>query len=92
MPRDGKGVPAKRLGEGMNKTFEAKVAELVAVTRHLDVASILSLRRMTLADPQSRKWASEKQLNVVFDVILSKVLECQDKQTLFEARERLYAP
>ncbi|MEW5728218.1 MAG: hypothetical protein AB1918_10375 [Pseudomonadota bacterium] len=76
----------------MNKTFEAKVAELVAVTRHLDVASILSLRRLTLADPQSLKWASEKQLNVVFDVILAKVLECQDKLALFEARQQLYAP
>lgn len=70
----------------MNKKFESKVAELVAVTCHLDVAQILGLRRLTLADPESRKWANEKQLGVVFDVILIKWLECQGKDRLYQAR------
>lgn len=76
----------------MNKAFDAKVAELVAVTCHLDVAQILMLRRLTLADPESRKWANEKQLNVVFDVILANVLQCKGKQALYEARAAMYAP
>lgn len=76
----------------MSKAFDSKVAELVAVTCHLDVAQILVLRRLTLADPESRKWANDRQLNVVFDVILSKVLECLGKQVLFQARQAMYAP
>lgn len=76
----------------MNKAFEAKVSELVSVTRHLDVAQILTLRRMTLADPESLKWANEKQLNVVFDVVLSKVLECMGKERAFLARASGYSP
>lgn len=76
----------------MNKKFESKVAELVAVTSHLDVAQILGLRRLTLADPESRKWANEKQLTVVFDVILAKWLECQGKDRLYQARAAGFAP
>lgn len=57
------------------KTFETKVASLIAATRHLEIPHILMLRRMTLRDPESRKWATEKQLNVVFQVILTKSIE-----------------
>ena len=76
----------------MNKTFEAKVSELVSVTRHLDVPQILTLRRMTMADPESLKWANEKQLNVVFDVVLAKVLECMGKERVYHARAAGYSP
>lgn len=76
----------------MNKSFEAKVTELVSITRHLDVPQILTLRRMTIADPESLKWANEKQLNVVFDVVLAKVLEIMGKERLFHARAAGYSP
>ncbi|TAN63413.1 MAG: hypothetical protein EPN20_09715, partial [Magnetospirillum sp.] len=57
------------------KTFETKVASLIAATRHLEIPHILILRRLTLRDPEARKWATEKQINVVFQVILTKSIE-----------------
>jgi hypothetical protein len=60
---------------GTARAFETKVASLIEATRHLDIAQILVLRRMTVADPESRRWASDKQLNVVFNVILTKAIE-----------------
>jgi hypothetical protein len=77
--------------EGM-KTFETKVASLIAATRHLEVPQILMLRRMTLKDPEARKWANEKQLNVVFSVILTKSVERYGLDRLKEARERGFQP
>ncbi|CAA7627807.1 conserved hypothetical protein [Candidatus Terasakiella magnetica] len=70
------------------RTFETKVANLIAATRHLEVPHILVLRRMTLRDPLARKWASEKQLNVVFSVILTKSIERFGIDKLKAARDR----
>jgi len=78
-------------GDERAKTFEAKVASLIAATRHLDVARILTLRQMTIADPETRRWASEHQLGVVFDVILSKALERLGRPRLEEARRHGFA-
>lgn len=69
-----------------NKTFETKVANLIAATRHLEIAQILMLRRLTLADPETRRWASEKQLAVVFTVILTKAIERIGIDKLRDAR------
>jgi hypothetical protein len=74
------------------KTFEAKVTSLIAATRQLDVPKILMLRRMTMADPEARKWASEKQLNVVFSVILAKAVERTGISRLKDARDRGFVP
>jgi hypothetical protein len=75
-----------------NKTFEAKVANLIAATRHLDVAQILLLRRLTMADPESRRWASERQLSVVFSVIVTKAIERLGLERLRDARDKGFAP
>ena len=48
------------LGEGI----KAKVTDLVAVTQRLDIPRTLLLRRMTLSDPQSLKWASPQRWSV----------------------------
>jgi hypothetical protein len=57
------------------KNFESKVAELVAVTQRLDVTRILMVRRLTMGDPETLKWASARQLELIFNVILEKALE-----------------
>lgn len=75
-----------------NKTFETKVANLIAATRHLEIAQILLLRRLTLADPESRKWASLKQLEVVFSVILNKAIERFGMDVLKTARDADFTP
>ena len=74
------------------KTFEAKVASLIAATRHLAIPHILLLRRMTLRDPEARKWANEKQLNVIFSVILSKSIERHGIAKLKAARDIGFEP
>jgi hypothetical protein len=74
--------------QGAVRAFEAKATSLIAATRSLDIPRILLLRRLTLSDPESRKWASEKQLNVVFSVILSKAAERLGPPALKTARER----
>lgn len=74
------------------KTFETKVGSLIAATRHLDVPQILVLRRLTLKDPESLRWASERQLNVVFSVILTKALERFGPARIKEAHDRGYEP
>lgn len=76
----------------MNKAFESKVAELIAVTRRLDVPQTLVVRRLTLTDPEALKWANDKQLNVVFDVILNTALERLGNEALYAARQASYAP
>ncbi len=74
------------------RAFEAKVGSLIAATRHLDVPQILVLRRLTLKDPESLRWASERQLNVVFGVIVAKALERYGPARIREARDRGFAP
>ena len=68
------------------KAFESKVAELVAVTQRLDVSRILMVRRMTMGDPETLKWASARQLELIFNVILEKALERADREAVFAAR------
>lgn len=75
-----------------NKTFEAKVANLISATRHLEIPQILLLRRMTMADPESRRWSSERQLQVVFSVIVAKAIERVGLDRLREARDKGFAP
>lgn len=69
-----------------NKTFDTKVSNLIAATRHLEVSQILLLRRLTLADPESRRWATERQLGIVFNVILAKSIERAGLDKFKEAR------
>ncbi|OJX79350.1 hypothetical protein [Magnetospirillum sp. 64-120] len=73
-------------------TFENKVADLVAVTQQLDVMRIVMLRRLTLADPQSLKWASARQLDLIFTVILSKALERTDPAQVVAASNQHFDP
>lgn len=75
-----------------NKTFETKVSNLINATRHLSVAQILLLRRLTMADPESLKWANIRQLEVVFSVILTKAAERLGIAPLREAREQNFEP
>ena len=74
------------------KAFESKVAGLIAATRTLDVPRILMLRRITLADPEARRWATEKQLGVVFSVILTKAAERLGADALRAARDKGFDP
>jgi len=70
--------------------FAAKVTELAAVCRHLDVPRILVLRRMTLADPESLKWATAQQLEAVFSVILTDVVKAKSFEGLVEVANNQY--
>lgn len=72
--------------------FESKVADLVAVTQKLDVTRILLLRRLTLSDPQSLKWASARQLDLIFTVILSKALERTEPAQVTAAADQHFDP
>lgn len=70
-----------------SKGFESKVVELVAITQRLDVPRILMVRRMTLTDPETLKWASAHQLELIFNVILEKALERTDRDTIYAASQ-----
>lgn len=72
--------------------FDTKVAELLAVTKGLGVPQILLLRRMTLADPETRKWAGERELSVVFNVILTQAVDSMDLDALDEASNQGFDP
>ena len=72
--------------------FESKVADLVAVTQRLDVTRILLLRRLTLTDPQSLKWANARQLDLIFNVILAKALERVDAAAIIAASTQHFDP
>ncbi|CAA7611579.1 conserved hypothetical protein [Magnetospirillum sp. LM-5] len=67
--------------------FESKVADLVSVTRRLEVPQILLLRRLTLGDPETLKWANLKQLDLIFNVILDHALR-RTGQAAVEAASR----
>ncbi|MBI5163063.1 MAG: hypothetical protein HY985_04085 [Magnetospirillum sp.] len=75
-----------------SKTFDGKVADLIAATHHLDISHILVLRRLTLADPEARRWATERQLAVVFNVILAKAAERIGPDRLRDARRQGFLP
>lgn len=72
--------------------FEAKVTSLVEATRSLSIAQILVLRRLTMADPETLRWSSPRQLKVVFNVILSKAIERTDPGQLQAARNQNLEP
>ncbi|MBC7906518.1 MAG: hypothetical protein H7Y60_07200 [Rhodospirillaceae bacterium] len=72
------------------KGFESKVAELVAVTQRLDVPRILMVRRLTLGDPETLKWANQRQLELIFSVILEKAIERTDKDVVFAASQNQF--
>ena len=72
--------------------FAAKVTELAAVCRALDVPQILVLRRMTLADPESLKWATAQQLEGVFTVILTDHIQALSYEGLEEAADNHFEP
>lgn len=71
-----------------NKAFETKVANLIAATHSLGISQILLLRRLTMADPESRRWATDRQLQVVFEVILAKAAERLGLDQLRAARDQ----
>jgi hypothetical protein len=70
--------------------FESKVAELLAVTAGLGVTHILMLRRMTQADPDTKSWANERELGVVFDTILDRAVGATDVEELGAAADRQF--
>ena len=72
--------------------FEAKVTELVQATRGLPVPHLLQLRRLTLADPEALRWASERQLIAVFHLILSQAIEAIPFEELDAASLRQFDP
>lgn len=72
--------------------FEGKVTSLVETTRNLSIPQILMLRRLTMADPESLRWSTQRQLQVVFDVILGKAVERQDRANLNAARDQNLEP
>ena len=72
--------------------FATKVTELAAICRKLSVPQILLLRRMTLSDPESLKWASEAQLKTVFVVILTEIIRAASFENLEYAAEHHFDP
>ncbi len=70
--------------------FEGKVAELLAVTSGLSVTHILLLRRMTMADPETKSWASDRELGVVFDTILDRAVAAIEVEELGAAADRQF--
>ena len=72
--------------------FDTKVAGLIDATAQLSIAQILVVRRLTLSDPESLRWSTPHQLNVVFDVILGRALERMDRRNLMTARDQNMEP
>ena len=70
--------------------FERKVAELLAVTARLTVPQILMLSRMTKADPDTRGWANERELGVVFDTILDRAIASIEVEELAGRAEQQF--
>jgi hypothetical protein len=80
------------MSEPQQKSFEEKVAGLIAATRHLEIAQILVLRRLTLRDPESLRWANERQLTAIFNVIITRAMERLGVARLRDARDRKFLP
>ena len=72
--------------------FDTKASSLIATTQHLTIPQILMVRRMTLHDPESLRWASVRQLNVVFDVVLTNALDRFERANLLAAVDRHLEP
>jgi hypothetical protein len=75
-----------------SSAFDSKVTSLVEATRGLGIPQVLILRRMTLNDPESLKWANEHQLNVVFNIILTMAVERTERIKLLTAMDRDLEP
>lgn len=54
----------------LHPDIEEKIGQLVLVTRTLTVPHLLQLRRMTIVDPETQKWATLDQLDKIFTVLL----------------------
>ncbi|MGE5503096.1 MAG: hypothetical protein ACM31L_01615 [Actinomycetota bacterium] len=72
--------------------FEAKVAELAKATMGLPIPHLLTLRRLTKKDPESLRWASERQLDAVFHFILDRAVEAFPVEELDAAALRQFDP
>ena len=70
--------------------FEGKVAELLAITSGLSVTHILVLRRMTMSDPETKSWATDRELGVVFDTILDRAVAAIEVEELGAAADRQF--
>ncbi|MBY0432150.1 MAG: hypothetical protein K2Q10_13195, partial [Rhodospirillales bacterium] len=66
--------PARAMND-IDPGLKNRIANLIQATRQCDIPQVLTLRRLTLKDPDTLKWASEKQLKVVFNVVLTANLE-----------------
>ncbi len=86
------GNAAVPMTQKSSSAFDAKVTSLVEATRGLGVTQILMLRRMTLGDPESLKWATEHQLNVVFNIILTMAIERTERIKLLTAMDKDLEP
>lgn len=71
----------------MSREFEAKAKDLIAVTRNCSIQQILYVRRLSLHDPETLKWASENHLKVIFNVVMNAKLLALGAEPLHEAQE-----
>ena len=74
-----------RIMSTAEEKFAAKVTELAGVCKALDIPRIMLVRRMTLADPESLKWATQLQLEGVFTVILTDMIQSMDVDKVIDA-------
>jgi hypothetical protein len=85
-------IGALQMNEQQEARFDAKVAELVALCRPLEIPQILMVRRMTMCDPEALKWATAKQLEVVFTVILNEAFQRVGVDRLQDAADNQFEP
>ncbi|MDA8231338.1 MAG: hypothetical protein M0006_08365 [Magnetospirillum sp.] len=72
--------------------LDAKLVELIRACRHFDVPKLLAVRRMTLADPESLKWASREHLDAAFTVLLTEALRQLGEREIEAASARHFEP
>jgi hypothetical protein len=72
--------------------FETKVAELAKATMGLPIPHLLTLRRLTKKDPESLRWASERELDAVFHFLLERALDSLPIADLDTAALRQFDP
>lgn len=71
----------------LSSDFESKTRDLITVTRACSIPQLLSLRRMTLDDASTRKWASGNQVKVIFNVVLTSKLQALGGPALRQSQE-----
>ena len=90
--------PLLKIGEpqALAAEFEAKARDLVQITRRVSIPQLLFLRRATLDDADTYKWASRNQLQTIFISVLSEKLQEVGGAALLQAKaekfERLLPP